>query len=152
MLADLGAQLALPLVEWEPSGAGATLDLGTGGDRLALVRGRAQRSRVSGKRLPPQGTEASELRSTGNSWTAEEVAAWKPPSLAELHEYAQQVRLSALEVLRRMDPASWGVLVRPERPDNTRAYFLHIMLRHESQHQGQIDYVAGLLRMANEKD
>ena len=44
----------------------------------------------------------------------------------------------------------WEERLSAERPEATRAFNARIVVRHESQHQGQIDYVAGLLRAAKE--
>ncbi|MBI4200601.1 MAG: DinB family protein [Chloroflexi bacterium] len=94
-------------------------------------------------RLPPPPPDAAELWFTGNSWTPAQVAAWKAPAKEELLAYGEQAHRSGLEVLPKLDPAQWHVLVRPER---TRAFYLHLVMHHEAQHQGQIDYVAGILR------
>ena len=36
--------------------------------------------------------------------------------------------------------------LRPDRPEFTVAYYLQQAVIHEAQHQGQIEYIVGLMR------
>jgi hypothetical protein len=92
--------------------------------------------------LPPDRLRTT----TGNSWTAEEVASWQVPPLAELLAYGQAVRDSALKVLQDLDLSRLSEVPRPNRPDMTVAGYLFLASHHESQHLGQMDYLAGLMR------
>ena len=100
--------------------------------------------------LPPHGVEVAPVWPTGQTWTIEQVVEWEPPPLEEMLGYAQQVRRSALEVLQGLDPATLDKPLDPNRPEITRTFHLRIVARHEAQHQGQIDYIAGLLRASKE--
>jgi hypothetical protein len=91
---------------------------------------------------------AGDRRNTGNSWTAQEVAAWQPPPLSELLDYGQAVRSGAVQALRALDLARLEEVVRPDTPLWTVAFVLHQASHHESHHNGQIDYVLGLRKSA----
>jgi hypothetical protein len=83
---------------------------------------------------------------TGNSWTREEVTGWEPPDLNDLLAYGEAVRASALDVLKDLDLGRLLERPRPNRPEMTIEGFLYLASHHESQHLGQMDYLAGLMR------
>ncbi|HZP26312.1 MAG TPA: DinB family protein [Dehalococcoidia bacterium] len=94
----------------------------------------------------PEHPGASDAWFVGNSWTTDEVREWAPPPLSELLAYGAEVQASALDVLDSLDLSRLPEVPRPERPEFTIAYYLQQAVIHEAQHQGQIDYIAGLLR------
>ncbi|HXG35858.1 MAG TPA: DinB family protein [Dehalococcoidia bacterium] len=96
--------------------------------------------------LPSPPSNPDPIWQVGNSWTPEEVASWEPPSLAELLEYGAAVRESALNTVRDLDLSRLGETPRPQYPEWTVSYYLHQAIRHEAQHQGQIDYILGLMK------
>ena len=98
--------------------------------------------------LPSHGADVASVWPTGQTWTTEQMVAWKPPLLSAMSDYAERVRSSALKVVQSLDPATWEESLDPDRPQATRAFYLRIVTRHETQHNGQIDYIAGLLRAA----
>lgn len=95
--------------------------------------------------LPATLPESRRVRTTGNGWTPEEVAGWHPPPLEELLRYGQAVRDSALTVLEGLDLSRLSEVPRPERPEMTIAGYLYLASHHETQHQGQMDYLKGLM-------
>lgn len=98
--------------------------------------------------LPSHGTDVASVWPTGQTWTTEQMMGWKPPLLSEMSNYAVRVRISALKVIRNLDPLTWEKPLNPGRSQATRASYLRIVTRHEAQHNGQIDYIAGLLMAA----
>jgi uncharacterized damage-inducible protein DinB len=96
-------------------------------------------------KLPP-GVPGPDISTSGFGWTAQQVAAFVPPPLAELRQYAAEVRDSALKIVRSLDLARLPQVADPEQPDVTVAQFLQRAVRHEAQHQGQIDYLLGLMK------
>jgi len=99
-------------------------------------------------KMPDPHADAPELwySQTGNSWTPDQGAAWEPPPKDELLEYGQRVRESAIQVLTEFDVSKLTLAPRSDRPSFTYAYYLYQLSHHEAQHQGQIDYVVGLMR------
>jgi hypothetical protein len=83
---------------------------------------------------------------TGNSWTPDEVGGWEPPDLNDLLEYGTAVRASSLATLKDLDLGRFTETPRPNRPEVTIEGFLFLASHHESQHLGQMDYLAGLMR------
>ena len=73
------------------------------------------------------------------------MESWQPPPLAELLSYGETVRRSALTVLRDFDLARLGEVPRPDFPNLTITHYLISASHHEAQHQGQIDYLLGLM-------
>ncbi len=96
--------------------------------------------------LPSPPSNSASIWTVGNSWTAEDVQGWQPPALVELLAYAEAVRTDALSVLQGFDLFRLEEPLRPERPQFTAAYYFQHGSLHEAQHQGQIDYILGLLR------
>jgi hypothetical protein len=97
-------------------------------------------------KLPSPPSNPDPIWTVGNSWTTEEVAGWEPPSPDELLEYGNAVRASTVYIVRGLDIALLTEAPRPERPQMTIAYYLHQVTHHEAQHQGQIDYILGLMK------
>ncbi len=95
--------------------------------------------------LPSPRSDSNPIWSTGNSWTVAEVDGWQPPPLSELLDYGETVRRSALPVLREFDLARLAEVPRPEFPHLTLTHYLISASHHEAQHQGQIDYLLGLM-------
>ena len=98
--------------------------------------------------LPERDPTASEtlLGDTGVGWTPEQVAAWEPPPKTELLDYGQRVRENTLLIIAEFDLTMLNVVPNPDRPNFTYTYYLHQASHHEAQHQGQIDYLIGLMR------
>jgi hypothetical protein len=86
---------------------------------------------------------------TGNSWTIEEVVAFKVPPLAELLAYGEAVRKQALATVKAMSPDKLNEVPYSERPDWINAMYLRSLITHEFGHQQQIDYIVGLCRAAS---
>jgi hypothetical protein len=95
--------------------------------------------------LPSPPSDSDPIWTTGNSWTVAEVDGWQPPPLAELLDYGETVRRSALTVLRDFDLARLMDVPRLEFPNLTLTHYLISASHHEAQHQGQIDYLLGLM-------
>jgi len=96
--------------------------------------------------LPSPPSAPDPIWTMGYGWTAQEVSAWEPPSLAELLAYGEAVREGSLKVLRGLDPTRLPEPLRPERPRITIGFFVYNASHHEAQHQGQIDYILGLMK------
>ena len=92
----------------------------------------------------PNSARAS-LSDTGFGWTAELVRSWEPPPKAELLDYGQRIRGETLNIIKNLDPRVLHVVPNPDRPNLTYADYLHQTSHHEAQHQGQIDYIIGML-------
>ena len=86
------------------------------------------------------------LSNTGFGWAAEQVAAWEPPPKAELLDYGQRVRENTLNIIKEFDLTMVDLVPNSDRPNFTYAHYLHQSSHHEAQHQGQIDYIIGLMR------
>jgi len=99
-------------------------------------------------RLPSPPSNLDPIWTMGYSWTPQEVASWEPPALADLLAYGQAVRESALKVLSEFDLGRLPEPLNPERPQITIGYFVYAASHHEAQHQGQIDYILGLMKTA----
>jgi len=95
--------------------------------------------------LPSPPSNLDPIWTTGNSWTVAEAEAWRPPPLSELLDYGQAVRRSALAVLRDFDLTRLAEAPRAEFPHLTLTHYLISASHHEAQHQGQIDYLIGLM-------
>lgn len=94
----------------------------------------------------PDRPDPSQAWWVGNSWTPEEMHNWSPPPLAELLEYGAAVRAAGMETLRTLDMTRLPESLRPDRPEFTVAYYLQQAVIHEAQHQGQIEYIVGLMK------
>jgi hypothetical protein len=95
--------------------------------------------------LPSPPSNPDSIWTTGNSWTVAEVEAWQPPPLSELLAYGETVRRSGLAVLHEFDLARLPEAPRAEFPNLTLTHYLISASHHEAQHQGQIDYLLGLM-------
>lgn len=95
--------------------------------------------------LPSPRSSSDPIWSTGNGWTVSEVDGWQPPPLPDLLAYGDAVRLNALAVLRDFDLTRLAEVPSPQFPDLTLAHYLISASHHEAQHQGQIDYLLGLI-------
>ncbi|MBI2165845.1 MAG: DinB family protein [Chloroflexi bacterium] len=82
----------------------------------------------------------------GTNWTAEQVADFQCPPAETLLAYGEAVRNSGLQVLKGLSVSRFTEPVRPNRPDYTVANALQSIITHEAHHQGQIDYLVGLLK------
>ena len=95
--------------------------------------------------LPSPPSNPDPIWTTGNSWTVDEVEGWQPPPLTELLAYGEAVRSSALAVLRDFDLTRLPETPRAEFPNLTLTHYVISASHHETQHQGQIDYLLGLM-------
>ena len=93
--------------------------------------------------LPPPPPDAGGAWSTGNSWTPAELGAFEPPPLDDLLGYGAAVYARGANTLKDMEVSR---LDEEVRPNVTVAQNLLIAITHESQHNGQIDYLLGLMR------
>lgn len=98
--------------------------------------------------LPPPPPNAPPGWATGNSWTPEAVATWQPPPLGEILAYGGAAHESALAVVRGLDLGRLTEVPYPARPNMTVADYLRGASHHEAEHQGQIDYLLGLMKQA----
>ena len=96
--------------------------------------------------VPPAG--APDTWSAG-AWPGRIAASWQPPALDLLHSYGEAVRKRTLDSLPRLDLARLNEHPRPDRPQLTVLTLLEIVPQHEAQHQGQIDYLLGLMKDAH---
>ncbi len=96
--------------------------------------------------LPSPPSNSDPIWTVGNSWTTEEVVSWTPPPLEDLLAYGEAVRSSTTEIVRNLDTDCLSEAPRSERPQMTIAYYLYQTTHHEAQHQGQIDYILGLMK------
>ena len=99
--------------------------------------------------LPTTITGDRASRTTGNSWTTEEVGIFSVPPLSELLTYGEAVRKRALAIVKGIDPDKLEEVPNAERPDWTNASYMRSMITHEFGHQQQIDYIGGLCRVAS---
>ncbi len=99
-------------------------------------------------RLPSPPSNPDSIWTMGYGWTPQEVANWEPPPMAELLAYGQAVRESSLKLLRELDPGRLEEPMNPDHPQMTIGYFVHSGSHHEAMHQGQIDYILGLMKTA----
>ena len=83
---------------------------------------------------------------TGGGWTPQQVAGWTPPPLRDLLQYMGEVRESVLAGLRQLDVSQLEEKPWPDRPDQTVANILQLLVIHEAHHQGAIEYLVGLKR------
>ena len=97
--------------------------------------------------LPEPPDDVTGIWFTGNSWTAEDVASFQPPPLDEMLAYGEAVRAAFLDRLRSLDLSRLHDKVWPRRnPTATVARVLQMVVHHESEHQGHIGLLLGLLR------
>jgi hypothetical protein len=83
----------------------------------------------------------------GNDYTAEQVAAFPVPMLADLLGYTQVVRARTVEWLKRMPPDKFDeVIQQPELGGITVGKLYSYMLCEITQHIGQLTYLRGLQR------
>ncbi len=99
-------------------------------------------------KLPVQPPDQDSPLNSGNSWTSQQVGAFQPPPLADLLAYGEAVHKSALEVVRGLDLGRLDERPNPRFPNTTLANYLQNSFTHELEHQGQIDYVLGLMKTA----
>ena len=97
--------------------------------------------------LPEPPADVTGIWFTGNSWTPEDVASFQPPPLDEMLAYGAAVREAFLLHLRNLDLSRLQDTVWPRRrPTVTVARILQMVAHHESEHQGHIGLLLGLLR------
>ena len=97
--------------------------------------------------LPAPPDDVTGIWFTGNSWTPENVASFQSPPLGEMLAYGASVRDAFLAHLRILDLSRLQDTVWPRRnPTVTLARVLHMVAHHESEHQGHIGFILGLLR------
>jgi len=89
-------------------------------------------------RLPP--------KETGNTWTAEQVAAFVSPPLTALLGYMEAVRKSVLAIVKGINTHRLEERPRPDRPQMRLADYLISAITHEAEHRGDIGYVLGLMK------
>ena len=96
--------------------------------------------------LPEPPDDVTGIWFTGNSWTSEDVASFQPPPLDEMLAYGASVHEAFLEHLRTLDLSRLQDMVWPRRnPTVTVARVLQMVAHHESEHQGHIGFILGLL-------
>ena len=87
---------------------------------------------------------------TGAGYTMEQVAAFKPPALADLLAYAEAVRAKTTEYVKSLTSAkcdekvTWGRM-----GEFTIGALVALVVNHSAQHAGEIAYLRGLQRGAN---
>ena len=96
--------------------------------------------------LPHRPPDAPAIWSTGNGWSPEAVASFQPPPLEEFLAYGDAVQENSLRIVRDLDPTRLDEAPQPDRREVTIARRLQQAVAHEAQHQGQIDFILGLLR------
>ena len=97
--------------------------------------------------LPDPPADAAGIWFTGNGWTPENVASFQQPPLDEMLAYGAAVREAFLDHLRTLDLSRLQEMVWPRRnPTATVAHVLQMVVHHESEHQGHIGLLLGLLR------
>ena len=96
--------------------------------------------------LPDTPADVSGIWFTGNSWTSEDVASFQPPPLDEMLAYGAAVHDAFLDHLRNLDLSRMQEVVWPRRqPTATVARVLEMVVHHESEHQGHIGFILGLM-------
>jgi hypothetical protein len=88
--------------------------------------------------------------SAGMGYTAEQVAAFVPPDMAKLQEYARAVREETLEYLKGVTPEKLNEVNKATRfGEITLGQLWDIILIHLTQHAGEMLYLRGLQRGIN---
>ena len=96
--------------------------------------------------LPDPPADVTGIWFTGNSWTPEDVASFQPPPLDEMLAYGAAVHEAFLDHLRNLDLSRLHDTVWPRRnPTVTVARVLQMVAHHESEHQGHVGFILGLL-------
>ena len=96
--------------------------------------------------LPEPPADVTGIWFTGNSWRPEDVASFQPPPLDQMLAYAAAVRKAFLDRLRSLDLSRLQETVWPRRsPTVTVARILQMVAHHESEHNGHIGFILGLL-------
>jgi hypothetical protein len=88
--------------------------------------------------------------SAGMGYTAEQVAAFIPPDIARLQEYAKAVRDETLEYVNTITPAKLDEVNKATRfGEVTLGELWTIILTHLTQHAGELLYLRGLQKGLN---
>jgi uncharacterized damage-inducible protein DinB len=88
--------------------------------------------------------------SAGMGYTPEQVAAFVPPEISKLQEYAKAVRDETLEFLKGVTPAQLDEINKATRfGEVTLGELWVIILTHLTQHAGELLYLRGLQKGIN---
>lgn len=82
----------------------------------------------------------------GNSWTIQQVREFCYPPLEKILKYLEDVRKDSFRIIGSLDLSTIDEPLRPDRPSQTRGYYLRMASIHEGGHGGAIDYLRGLYR------
>jgi uncharacterized damage-inducible protein DinB len=92
----------------------------------------------------------AENDSAGMGYSAEQVAAFVPPDMAKLQEYAKAVRDETLEYLNGVTPGKLDEINKATRfGEVTVGELWTIILTHLTQHSGELLYLRGLQKGIN---
>jgi uncharacterized damage-inducible protein DinB len=83
---------------------------------------------------------------TGNSYTLEQVNAFPRRPLQDLLDYMAAVRRETQELIKSISSADLDRRPYPDRPERVTGLLLMRAATHEYHHQGQIDYLRGLIK------
>jgi len=87
---------------------------------------------------------------SGSGYTAEQIAAFHPPGLADLLGYTEAVRTKTLEYLKGMTNDDFSKTINmPRFGDVTIGALLALVVVHQAQHTGEISYLRGQQRGLN---
>ncbi|MBM3945440.1 MAG: DinB family protein [SAR202 cluster bacterium] len=94
--------------------------------------------------LPVQIPDRDSPLNSGNSWTPEQVGAFKAPPLTELLAYGAAVRKSSLAIVRGFDLKRLDERPNAKQPQFSMLTYFQNCFGHETEHQAQIDFILGL--------
>jgi uncharacterized damage-inducible protein DinB len=83
---------------------------------------------------------------TGSHYTIDQVNAFRVPSMKELLDYYDAVRMSTLDYLSSLTSNAFDKVVKLPFGEFTVAGVLTLVVSHTAQHLGEISYLRGMLR------